>query len=114
MRRRRREGTYAGAELEGAADSDGGGDEDHPQGPSSARLLPLAPALGRLGLIVVPDLGFRILLLVAAAPEKRLRHLAARAAAAADHHPGLHILGDPHYPHWLRTDGSGTSHTQIS
>jgi hypothetical protein len=64
---------YAGAELEGTADGDGGGEEDHPQGPS----LALVP-----GRLLVLDLGLRRLVVVLAAapmmPKQRLRHLGRR------------------------------------
>jgi hypothetical protein len=78
---------YAGAELEGTADGDGGGEEDHPQGPS----LALVP-----GRLLVLDLGLRRLVVVLAAapmmPKQRLRHLGRRPST-------LDILRDPHYRH---------------
>jgi hypothetical protein len=94
---------YAGAELEGTADGDGGGEEDHPQGPS------LALVRGRL---LIPDLGLRRLIALLAAapmmPKQRLRYLGRRAAAGGTHHRSstLDILRDPHYRH-----GPACSHT---
>lgn len=88
-------GSYAGAELEGAADGDGGGEKDHPQRACCVR-PPLAPAVGRRLLQAALDLRLLVVLLLAAvavAEEKRLRR------RGGPDHPGLHIVCGPHYTH---------------
>jgi len=94
----RRVHSYAGAELEGAADGDGGGEKDHPQRACCVGPPLLAPAVGRRRLLrAAPDL--IVVLLAAVAEEKRLRR---RRRRGGPDHSGLHIVRGPHYAHCSR------------